>query len=178
MIGRRIPQNRPGKFSQAVRQKMFLSQQTHEGLKISAYSHVEVFQFLLSKGFQYVLPERFMQDVLEDVLVIKGAKAEGLITPQRSSLVTMTLQLQQKETLHQSLEGTLVEGMKKRNRSKLARNLLRREQKLCNHQRKNKIISGSKIFTINKELLYFIKVDNCFSILLLIAMSSNLLHLH
>ena len=92
---------------------MFLSQQTYEGLKISAYSYVEAIQFLLSKGFQYVLPERFMQDVLEDVLVIKGAKAEGLITPQRSSLVTMTLQLQHKETLYQSLEGTLVEGMKK-----------------------------------------------------------------
>ena len=73
-----------------------------------------------------------MQDVLEDVLGIKGAKAECLITPQRRSLVTMTLQLQIKETLHQSLEGKLVEGMKKRIGSKLARNLLRSERKLCN----------------------------------------------
>ena len=58
--------NRPGNFSPAARQKMFLSQQTYEGLKISAYSHVEAIQFLLSEGFQYVLSERFMQDVLED----------------------------------------------------------------------------------------------------------------
>lgn len=45
---------------------MFLSAQTHEGLKISAHSHVEAIQFLLTQGFQYVLSERFMQDVVED----------------------------------------------------------------------------------------------------------------
>ena len=45
-------------------------------------------------------------------------------------------------------------------------------------QRKNNIISGGKIVTIKRCFLHFIKVDNCFSILLLIAMSSNLLHLH
>ena len=45
---------------------MFLSLQTYEGLKISAYSHVEAIQFLFGKGFQYVLSERFMQNVVED----------------------------------------------------------------------------------------------------------------
>ena len=86
-----------------------------------------------------------MQDVLEGYFGHQRSKGRRSDNPQHSSLVTMTLQLQHKETLHQSLEGTLVEGMKKRNGSKLARNLLRSEQKLCNHQRKNKIISGSKI---------------------------------
>jgi hypothetical protein len=33
---------------------------------MSAHSHAEAIQFLLSNGFKYVLSERFMQDVLED----------------------------------------------------------------------------------------------------------------
>ena len=45
---------------------MFLSQQTYEDFKISVPSHVEAIKFLLENGFEYVLSERFMQDVLED----------------------------------------------------------------------------------------------------------------
>lgn len=45
---------------------MFLSLKTYEGLTISVSSHVEAVQFLLKQGFQYVLTERFMQDVVED----------------------------------------------------------------------------------------------------------------
>ena len=45
---------------------MFLSSQTHEGLKIAVHSHIEAIHFLLGEGLQYVLSERFMQDVLED----------------------------------------------------------------------------------------------------------------
>ena len=45
---------------------MFLSAQTYEGLKIAVHSHIEIVKFLLSEGFEYVLTERFMQDVLED----------------------------------------------------------------------------------------------------------------
>ena len=58
--------DRPGSFSADERGKMFLSQQTYEGLKIAVHSHIEAIQFLLKEGFQYVLSERFMQDVLED----------------------------------------------------------------------------------------------------------------
>ena len=57
---------RPGEFSEDQKGRMFLSLQTYEGLKITAYSHVETIWFLLEQGFQYVLSERFMQDVLED----------------------------------------------------------------------------------------------------------------
>ena len=57
---------RPGDFTGGERGKIFLSQQTYEGFILSVYSHVEAIQFLLQKGFQYVLTERFMQDVLED----------------------------------------------------------------------------------------------------------------
>ena len=45
---------------------MFLSLQTYEGLKIAVYSHIDAIRFLLSKGFKFVLSERFMQDVLDD----------------------------------------------------------------------------------------------------------------
>ena len=58
--------DRPGNFTADERGKMFLSLQTYVGLKISVYSHIEAIQFLLGVGFQYVLSERFMQDVLED----------------------------------------------------------------------------------------------------------------
>ena len=53
---------------------MFLSSQTHEGLQISVHSHIEAIQFLLQQGFQYVLSERFMQDVLEDYFGHQRAK--------------------------------------------------------------------------------------------------------
>ncbi|CAB4003670.1 Hypothetical predicted protein [Paramuricea clavata] len=71
---------RPGTFSADERGKMFLSPQTYERFKISVYSHVEAIQFLLEKGFQYVLTERFMQDVLEDYFGHqrnKGARSDN-----------------------------------------------------------------------------------------------------
>ena len=43
-------------------------------MKISIYSHIEAIQFLLAEGFQYVLSERSMQDVLEDYFGYQRAK--------------------------------------------------------------------------------------------------------
>ena len=57
---------REGDYTADDRQKMFLSPQTYEGLVIAVNSHVDTVKFLLSEGFNYVLTERFMQDVLED----------------------------------------------------------------------------------------------------------------
>ena len=57
---------REGEYTPDERQKMFLSVQTYEGLKIAVYSHIDAIRFLLSKGFKFVLSERFMQDVLKD----------------------------------------------------------------------------------------------------------------
>ncbi len=57
---------REGNYTPDERQRMFLSSQTYEGLKITVNSHIEVIKFLLAEGFKYVLTERFMQDVLED----------------------------------------------------------------------------------------------------------------
>ena len=57
--------NQDRDFSANARQKMFLSELTYEGLKITVYSHIEVVKFLLSMGFEYLLTERFMQDALK-----------------------------------------------------------------------------------------------------------------
>ena len=81
---------REGSYKSDARDKMFLSQQTYEGLKISVHSHVEAIKFLLQNGFEYVLSERFMQDVLEDYFGHQQAK--DLIIQPHTSLVTMILQ--------------------------------------------------------------------------------------
>ena len=45
---------------------MFVSWQTHEGVQITVHSLVEVTEFLLSQGMEYVLSERFYQDPVEE----------------------------------------------------------------------------------------------------------------
>jgi hypothetical protein len=57
---------RPGQYTATAQAKMFISQQTHEGLQITAHSTVEVVKFLLSHGLNSVLTERFQQDPLEE----------------------------------------------------------------------------------------------------------------
>ena len=58
--------SRPGKFLPTDRAKMFISQQTYEGLQITVHSTVEVVKFLISQGVDSVLTERFQQDPLEE----------------------------------------------------------------------------------------------------------------
>jgi hypothetical protein len=57
-----------------------------EGLQISVHSHVEAIQFLLQQGFQYVLSERFMQDVLEDYFGHQRAKGGRADNPRAYEL--------------------------------------------------------------------------------------------
>ena len=45
---------------------MFISLQTHEGVKITLHSCIELLQYLLQKGVQCILTERFCQDPLEN----------------------------------------------------------------------------------------------------------------
>ena len=59
-------QQRDGNFSKKEKNKMFVSQQTYEGLKISVNSIIEAVQFLLQHQVKYVLTERFCQDPLEN----------------------------------------------------------------------------------------------------------------
>ena len=57
---------RPGNFTASAREKMFISRQIHEGIQITCYSVIEATKCLLKEGFQFVLTERFCQDVLEE----------------------------------------------------------------------------------------------------------------
>ena len=57
---------RIGEFSETDREKMFISQQTYKGLTISCKSLIECTKYLLQNGVEYVLSERFSQDVLEE----------------------------------------------------------------------------------------------------------------
>jgi len=45
---------------------MFIPMQTFEGLQMTVYSLVEATQYLLQNGVDFVLTERFNQDVLEE----------------------------------------------------------------------------------------------------------------
>ncbi|XP_047137374.1 uncharacterized protein LOC124813866 [Hydra vulgaris] len=53
-------------FSDSDKEKMFISSQTFEGLKITSKSVIEATQFLLTAGMPFVLTEKFNQDVVEE----------------------------------------------------------------------------------------------------------------
>ena len=53
---------RPENFSKNAKGKIFISQQTYEGFKITVNSIIETVPFLLQHGVSYVLTECFCQD--------------------------------------------------------------------------------------------------------------------
>eukprot|EP00794_Sanderia_malayensis_P015486 gene15486-17064_t len=53
-------------ISKNAKARMFLSAQTYEGIKITVHSVIEATKFLLQSGFEFVLTEKFNQDVLEE----------------------------------------------------------------------------------------------------------------
>ena len=52
-------------FDENQKARMFISRQTMEGLRITVYSVVECVKYLLASGMDYVLTEKFTQDLLE-----------------------------------------------------------------------------------------------------------------
>lgn len=58
--------SRPGNFTRTTRGEMFISWQTYEGFEMTVHSVIEVCKFLLQKGMEYVLTERFCQDIAEE----------------------------------------------------------------------------------------------------------------
>ena len=58
--------HREGNFSTKERKQMFISQQTYEGLQITAKSAVDLSRYLLSSGMKFMLTEKFNQDVVEE----------------------------------------------------------------------------------------------------------------
>ena len=53
-------------YTKNARTRMYLCWQTDEGLRITVYSLIEATRFLLDQGFDFVLSERFCQDVVEE----------------------------------------------------------------------------------------------------------------
>eukprot|EP00794_Sanderia_malayensis_P001918 gene1918-2175_t len=50
----------------SAKEKMFISRPTHEGLQITTYSVIEATKYLLNNGFDFVLTNRFNQDMVEE----------------------------------------------------------------------------------------------------------------
>ena len=99
-------QEREGAFTPDDRGKMFISQQTYKGMKVTVNALIGVVQFLLSEGCEFVLSERFCQDPLEDVLDTSEHGVGLVITQLCSHLVTMTSPL-----LHNIVSPLLSEKM-------------------------------------------------------------------
>jgi len=60
-------ETRPGNFTKTAKEKMFISRQTYQGLKITVNSIVECVRYLLSNNIcAYVLTEKLCQDPLEN----------------------------------------------------------------------------------------------------------------
>ena len=59
-------EQRQGNFTKDTRQKMFISSQTCEALKITVNSIIEPTQFLLQHQVKYGLTKHFCQDLLEN----------------------------------------------------------------------------------------------------------------
>ena len=59
-------EERPRAYTKCEKQKMFISSQTYEGLKITVHSVIELVKFLIKDKVSYVLTERFCQDPLEN----------------------------------------------------------------------------------------------------------------
>ena len=59
-------EQRLGNFSRNAKGKMFISQQTYEGFKITINSVIEKVRFLLQQKVLYFLTEHFFQDPLKN----------------------------------------------------------------------------------------------------------------
>ena len=69
--------NRVGNFAQNVRARMLISWKTYEGLQITVYSLIEATKFLLGEGSEFVLTERFCQEVVEEYFGRQRAHVHG-----------------------------------------------------------------------------------------------------
>ena len=62
----------PG-FDAKTKEKMFISRQTIEGIKITVFSMIECTKYLLQSGMRYVLTEKFCQDLVEHYFGLQRA---------------------------------------------------------------------------------------------------------
>ena len=74
-------QSRQGDFSPDDRGRMFMSNQTFNGLRMTATSVIALTKFLLGEGFEFVLTERFCQDDLEEYFGYQRAQGRRSDNP-------------------------------------------------------------------------------------------------
>ena len=67
-------QERPANISKDDQAKMFISQQTYRGLRITVHALLQVTKFPISERLEFVLSERFCQDLLEEYFWHQGAR--------------------------------------------------------------------------------------------------------
>ena len=74
-------ENREDFFSKTAKSKIFISQETNEGLKISVNAIIEKFQFLIQHEIRYVLTERFSKGPLEHYFGLQLSNGERTDNP-------------------------------------------------------------------------------------------------
>ena len=80
-VWRASTQSRQGDFSPDDRSRMFMSNQTFNGLRMTATSVIALTKFLLGEGFEFVLTERFCQDDLEEYFGYQRAQGRRSDNP-------------------------------------------------------------------------------------------------
>ena len=96
-------EHREGNFSRNAKNKVFISQETCEGLKISVNAIIKAVQFLLQHEIRYVLTERFSQDPLENYSVVNAAWVRERIILQYVTSDTMPTQFEIRRFFDQCL---------------------------------------------------------------------------
>ena len=93
---------------------MYISKQTMEGLKITAFSMIECIRFLLRSGMQYVLTEKFTQDNLELYIGLQRACGYWSFNPTLYQFVYNDNGIRMKGSLSKTrMEGNTKDGQEK-----------------------------------------------------------------
>ena len=90
-------------FLEMQKNKVFISQEACEGLKISVNAIIKAVQFLLQHEIRYVLTERFSQDPLENYSVVNAAWVRERIILQYVTSDTMPTQFEIRRFFDQCL---------------------------------------------------------------------------
>ena len=101
-------ESRKGAFTDDERGRMFLSMQTYNGLKMSVKSAIAITKFLLSKGFEFVLTERFCQDDVEEYFGYQRAQGRRSDNPSGADFGYNDLRISTlRDVAPQSIEGNV-----------------------------------------------------------------------
>lgn len=86
-------QSRPGNFSADARERMFISYQTYESVKIATYGFINAVKFMFSVGATSIVARQFLQDKLEQFFGLLRMSFGGNTNPNVANVVQKTLSL-------------------------------------------------------------------------------------